>query len=86
MMRRTIEGIEQGNFPHLIIIDGGKGQLSSAISGINEGIWKNQHQPMDPSSRTKWSETECSVAIQVSEITEHGLLPLTSQGQARVPQ
>jgi excinuclease ABC subunit C len=53
MMRRTIEGIEQGNFPHLIIIDGGKGQLSSAISGINEGIWKNQHQPMDPSSRTK---------------------------------
>ena len=24
MMRRTIEGIEQDNFPHLIIIDGGK--------------------------------------------------------------
>lgn len=24
MMRRTIEGIELGNFPHLIIIDGGK--------------------------------------------------------------
>lgn len=43
MMRRTIEWLEQGNFPHLIIIDGGKWQLSSAISGVKEGIWSFRH-------------------------------------------
>lgn len=37
MMRRTVEGCEQENFPHLIIIDGGKGQLSSALEGIAMG-------------------------------------------------
>jgi excinuclease ABC subunit C len=42
MIRRTIEWMEQDNFPHLIIIDGGKWQLSSALSGIKEGIWKCQ--------------------------------------------
>ncbi len=31
MQRRTIEGFEQNNFPTLIILDGGKGQLSSAL-------------------------------------------------------
>jgi excinuclease ABC subunit C len=36
MKRRTMEGIEFGNFPNLIIIDGGKGQLSSAIKGVEE--------------------------------------------------
>lgn len=41
MMRRTIEWLEQGNFPHLIIIDGGKWQLSSAISGVKEGVWQS---------------------------------------------
>lgn len=40
MMRRTLEWLGQDNFPHLIIIDWGKGQLSSAVSGVNEGIWK----------------------------------------------
>ncbi|MDD2694250.1 MAG: excinuclease ABC subunit UvrC [Candidatus Gracilibacteria bacterium] len=38
MKRRTLEGLEMNNFPHLIIIDGGKGQLSSAIAGIDAGI------------------------------------------------
>lgn len=32
--RRTLEGIEQNNFPDLIIIDGGKGQLSSALQAM----------------------------------------------------
>jgi hypothetical protein len=27
-----------GNMPHLIIIDGGKGQLSSALAGIDDGV------------------------------------------------
>ena len=38
MMRRIIEWIELSNIPHLIIIDGGKWQLSSALSGIDLGI------------------------------------------------
>lgn len=44
MVRRTIEWLEMKNFPHLIIIDGGKGQLSSAVSWIQEGNWKFYHQ------------------------------------------
>lgn len=38
MMRRAIEGKERENFPHLIIIDGGKGQLSHAIRGLSRGV------------------------------------------------
>lgn len=34
--RRTLEGIEQQNFPDLIIIDGGKGQLSSALEAMQQ--------------------------------------------------
>ena len=34
LYRRTLEGFEQNNFPDLIIIDGGKGQLSSALSAM----------------------------------------------------
>lgn len=43
MVRRTLEWLEQDNFPHLIIIDGGKWQLSSAISGVKEWIWSFRH-------------------------------------------
>lgn len=42
MERRTIEGLMQDNFPTLIIIDGGKGQLSSALEGIDRGMQKYQ--------------------------------------------
>lgn len=35
LYRRTLEGIEQNNFPDMIIIDGGKGQLSSAMEAMN---------------------------------------------------
>lgn len=38
MLRRTLEWLERNNFPHLIIIDGGKWQLSSAESGIQDGV------------------------------------------------
>ncbi len=44
MMRRTLEWCELNNFPHLIIIDGGKWQLSSAMSGIKEGKWKHENE------------------------------------------
>ncbi len=84
MMRRTIEGIEQDNFPHLIIIDGGKWQLSSAISGIKEGIWKSNNETIDPSSRTEGIIADWSLVIQASENMEHGLLH-TSQSQIQIP-
>lgn len=42
MIRRTLEGIRENNFPHLIIIDGGKWQLSSAIAGVLEGKNKSE--------------------------------------------
>lgn len=38
LYRRTLEGIEQGNFPDMIIIDGGKGQLSSALEAMNRAV------------------------------------------------
>ncbi len=43
MIRRTLEGLELSNFPHLIIIDGGKWQLSSAISWIQNAKFKMQN-------------------------------------------
>jgi excinuclease ABC subunit C len=61
MLRRTIEWIAQDNFPHLIIIDGGKWQLSSAISGIKEGIYttKSEESSIPPI---------CSIAKREEEI------------------
>ncbi len=69
MMRRTIEWIEQGNFPHLIIIDWGKWQLSSAIAGIKEGLF-NSWQSSDSS---EFHDREsippiCSIAKREEEI------------------
>ena len=80
MMRRTLEWLEQNNFPHLIIIDGGKGQLSSACKWVQEGIWKFQHpdesKKMDDTTwivvenndETKTSPTLCSIAKREEEI------------------
>lgn len=52
MMRRTIEGLEQDNFPHLIIIDGGKWQLSSALSWMREWEWRYRHSEQSKESRS----------------------------------
>ncbi|MDD2566093.1 MAG: excinuclease ABC subunit UvrC [Candidatus Gracilibacteria bacterium] len=38
MERRTLEGLKLNNFPDLIIIDGGKGQLSSAVKSIKKAL------------------------------------------------
>jgi excinuclease ABC subunit C len=38
LYRRTLEGIDTGNFPTMILIDGGKGQLSHALEGIEAAI------------------------------------------------
>jgi len=41
LYRRTLEGIEQNNFPDMIVIDGGKWQLSSALEAMNRACeWK----------------------------------------------
>lgn len=67
MKRRMMEVAELNNLPHLIIIDGGKGQLSSAMSGFQEGI-------VVTSSQAEWIEMKWNVAMQVSENSEHGFL------------
>ncbi len=38
LYRRTLEGLESGNFPTMFLIDGGKGQLSSAREGIERAV------------------------------------------------
>lgn len=38
MYRRVLEGFESNNFPTLFLIDGGKGQLSSAREGIERAV------------------------------------------------
>lgn len=70
MMRRTIEGCELQNFPHLIIIDGGKWQLSLALSGIREGLWKYQNSE---NIETAWETSSffiplCSLAKREEEV------------------
>lgn len=71
MMRRTIEWMTENNFPHLIIIDGGKWQLSSALSGIKEGIWKGmqlQEKQDQNKSETDYFPSICSIAKREEEI------------------
>lgn len=38
MYRRVLEGLESDNFPTMFLIDGGKGQLSSAREGIERAV------------------------------------------------
>lgn len=79
MYRRTLEGRELNNFPHLIIIDGGKGQLSSAMKGISEASsfslqpsliqsgWEDRALPNALSK--SWTEVQvCSIAKREEEI------------------
>ncbi len=68
MMRRTIEGIELGNFPHLIIIDGGKWQLSSALSGIREGIFMASQNSEVKHTILDTDIPLCSIAKREEEI------------------
>ncbi len=44
LYRRTLEGLETGKFPTMFLIDGGKGQLSSAREGIERALaeWKTR--------------------------------------------
>lgn len=77
MKRRTLEWLELQNFPHLIIIDGGKWQLSSALSWIHEWIWQYETDVQ----RMEWSETIRKIPVILGssqnpeEDTEAGFLP-----------
>jgi excinuclease ABC subunit C len=62
MFRRTLEWLELNNFPHLIIIDGGKGQLSSAMRWIEE--WKISYN----STLNVVLPQVCSIAKREEEI------------------
>lgn len=44
MYRRVLEGFESNNFPTMFLIDGGKGQLSSAREGIERAVaeWESR--------------------------------------------
>lgn len=53
MRRRTLEGMEEKNFPHLIIIDGGKGQLSSAMKWVLDGKKCFEEKRKNPPVRGK---------------------------------
>jgi excinuclease ABC subunit C len=68
MLRRTLEGITEKNFPHLIIIDGWKGQLSSALSGIREGIYTASQDPLVQNIPTDTQIPICSIAKREEEI------------------
>lgn len=65
MKRRVVEAIEPNNLPHLIIIDGGKGQLSSAISGLED--WVNSITSLDSSLQTS-NIPICSIAKREEEV------------------
>lgn len=68
MVRRTLEWIREGNLPNLIIIDGGKGQLSSALSGIREGIYEASKDPEIQNIPLDTDIPLCSIAKREEEI------------------
>ena len=73
MVRRTLEGMELQNFPDLIIIEGWKWQLSSALSGIHEWNWKYQNEIQKDSHKDNNKDESisiplCSIAKREEEI------------------
>lgn len=69
MFRRTLEGLDQNNFPHLIIIDGGKWQLTSAIQGMR---WARETYRSDGNEDKVYHENHvfpvCSLAKREEEV------------------
>ncbi len=78
MMRRTLEWLEQSNFPHLIIIDGGKWQLSSAISGVKEWVWKFHHPDEARIQNHQNWKTESFVPPDEQTMNIYDILPICS--------
>lgn len=69
LYRRTLEGLEQNNFPDMIVIDGGKWQLSSALEAMNRA------RDEILSINTEWDEKNnitlpylCSLAKREEEV------------------
>ncbi|MFZ3231932.1 MAG: hypothetical protein WA194_00020 [Patescibacteria group bacterium] len=50
MYRRVLEGFESNNFPTMFLIDGGKGQLSSAREGIERAVAESENFEKDRST------------------------------------
>ncbi len=55
MYRRVLEGFESNNFPTMFLIDGGKGQLSSAREGIERAVAEWNAKGAGSDFRTKAS-------------------------------
>lgn len=53
MYRRVLEGFESNNFPTMFLIDGGKGQLSSAREGIERAVAEWERRAADAKVRTE---------------------------------
>lgn len=69
LYRRTLEGIEQNNFPDMIIIDGGKGQLSSALSAMNRACESTLATTLPQEERESIKLPHlCSIAKREEEI------------------
>ena len=68
MVRRTLEWIRENNLPHLIIIDGWKWQLSSALSGIREGIYLTSQDTEVQKIPLDTDIPLCSIAKREEEI------------------
>ena len=79
LSRRTKEGMEQNNFPTLFVIDGGKGQLSSALGAMEGALvaWKKEqkcHSGPEPESSAK-CDFDKSQIEKAETKAHHGKIP-----------
>lgn len=85
MVRRTLEGIAEKNFPHLIIIDWWKWQLSSAIAGIKEWIWRSTQEP----NMSDLGNSELEVNLEQKMLTNNSSTSISyfdaDSGLPRIP-
>jgi excinuclease ABC subunit C len=72
MERRTIEWLERDNWPSMILIDGGKWQLSSALTGVERGLfaWAKRSLTQVPEDTKLSSVDEYGESVPLSEWTE----------------
>lgn len=81
MFRRVLEGFEAGNFPTMIVIDGGKGQLSAAREGMERAVeeWEcRQLRNSDGSSGCSGGMP--SDAVGIPELVSTGTEPENGPG------
>jgi excinuclease ABC subunit C len=71
MERRTIEWLDRENWPSMILIDGGKWQLSSALTGVERGLfaWAKKTLAQVPEDTKLSSVDEYGESVPMSEWT-----------------